>query len=113
MESGYYRKRRTVDWQGALRKLLRNRKLLLALALGILVGGISLFGTHGLVRRARLTDEKAELQQRLQEKQNKIIRLRAESRALDGDRKAIERVAREKYGMVREGETVYRVQPAP
>jgi cell division protein FtsB len=37
-------------------------------------------------------------------------RLQAESKALDGDKKVIEKVAREKYGMVREGETVYKVK---
>ena len=37
-------------------------------------------------------------------------RLRAEIKALDGDRKAIEKVAREKHGMIHEGETVYKVK---
>jgi cell division protein FtsB len=35
--------------------------------------------------------------------------LQAQSKALEGDRAAIEKVAREKYGMLKEGETVYRV----
>jgi cell division protein FtsB len=112
MDSGYYRKRKSFDWRSALRKLLRNRKLLFGLSLGIPLAGVVLFGNHGLVRRARLLDEKATLQLRILEQEKEIARLGAESRALDGDRKTIERVAREKYGMARAGETVYRVQPA-
>ena len=33
----------------------------------------------------------------------------SQSKALDGDKKEIEKVARERYGMVREGEKVYKV----
>jgi cell division protein FtsB len=32
-------------------------------------------------------------------------------RALEGDRKTIEKVAREKHGMIKEGEEVYKVSP--
>ena len=112
MESGYYRKKKGPDWRGLLRRLLRNRKLLLALCVGFPLTGFLLFGSHGLVRRARLA-EQAGLEADIKEKKEAITRLRAESRALEGDRRAIEKVAREKYGMVRQGETAYRVQPAP
>ena len=36
--------------------------------------------------------------------------LQEQSKALEKDPKAIEKVAREKYGMIREGETVYKVK---
>ena len=35
--------------------------------------------------------------------------LRRTSSLLDGDRRMLEKVARERYGMMREGETIYRV----
>jgi cell division protein FtsB len=37
-------------------------------------------------------------------------RLQSYLKALEGDKKTIEKVAREKYGMARPGETVYKVK---
>jgi cell division protein FtsB len=39
-------------------------------------------------------------------------RLQTELKALEGDARAIEKAAREKHGMVRDGETVYKTTPA-
>jgi len=37
-------------------------------------------------------------------------RLQEQIKALEGDKKTIEKTAREKYGMAREGETLYQVK---
>jgi cell division protein FtsB len=106
----FYRK---LDKRGglgaALKKLLSNRRLVLALVLGLPLVLFVLFGNRGVVQRVRLQAQKTELEQKIREAEAEARRLQQESRALDGDRKTIEKVAREKYGMVREGETVYRV----
>ena len=49
--------------------------------------------------------------QKIQQAEQEQKQLQDQSKALDGDKKAVEKVAREKYGMVREGEKVYRVAP--
>jgi cell division protein FtsB len=36
--------------------------------------------------------------------------LQAHLKAVEGDKKTIEKLARERYGMARDGETVYRVK---
>jgi cell division protein FtsB len=109
-DGDFYRKLdRRVDLRLALKRLLSNRRLVLGLALGVPLALFVLFGNRGVVQRVRLQAQKAELEQKIREAEAEARRLQQESRALDGDRKTIEKVAREKYGMVREGETVYRV----
>ncbi len=62
-----------------------------------------------MVKRVQLQREKANLEEQIRTAEAEQRALQAQSKALDGDKAAIEKVAREKYGMVKEGETVYRV----
>jgi cell division protein FtsB len=111
MDSTYYRKEKKRFYlPSGLRKLVRNRRVMLAVIVGIPAAAFILFGSHGLVQRFKLQHQKAELEQKILQAEAETKRLEAESRALDGDRRALERVAREKHGMIREGETVYRVK---
>jgi cell division protein FtsB len=57
----------------------------------------------------RLQHQKSDLTTKIEQAEAESRRLQVESRALDGDAKAIEKAAREKHGMIREGETVYKV----
>ena len=109
MENLYLRKVRQLNLGTVLRRLLRNRRLVLGLLVGTPILLYVLFGSRGVVQHVRLQARKDELEQRIRDAEADSVRLQAESRALDGDRVAIERVAREKYNMVRDGETVYRV----
>lgn len=82
----------------------------------IIIGGFFLllyilFNSNGVVPRIRLEMEKKEMQQKIQDAEAEQKKLKDQSKALDGDKKAIEKVAREKYGMVRKGEKVYKVAP--
>ncbi len=113
MDSDFYRKKKKrLDPQALFRKLFRNKRAMLALLIGLPVVLYVFFGPRGIVQRIRLQSQKTELEAKIREAQIETQRLEAESKALEGDRKAIEKVAREKYGMVREGETVYRVPKA-
>ena len=49
------------------------------------------------------------MERKIREADAETKALQAQSKALDGDKKAIEKVARERYGMVRQGEKVYKV----
>lgn len=111
MDSLFFRKdRKPIDARGLLRKALKNRRALLAIALGVFVLSFVLFGTRGIVQRLRLVSEKAALEENVRAAEAERRQLQAEVKALDGDRKAIEKVAREKHHMIREGETLYRVR---
>jgi|WetSurMetagenome_2_1015567.scaffolds.fasta_scaffold160951_1 cell division protein FtsB len=111
MDSLFFRKdRKPIDLRSMVRKALKNRRVVVALALGVPVMLFVLFGSRGIVQRLRLLHEKSVMQENVIAAETKQRQLRAELKALDGDRAAIERVAREKHGMVREGETLYKVR---
>jgi len=86
----------------ALKRLLLPGALLLAAYWAVFGGEYSVFE----VRRAREArqDEAAELV-RLQVE---VDSLRAWADALENDPDALERLARERFGMIREGELLYR-----
>jgi len=107
----YRKKKRRFDPQHILR-LFRNKRLLTALAIGLPLVGFVLFGNRGIVQRIRLERQHAELQQKIREAEAETRRLQTEQKALEGDPKTIEKAAREKHGMVRDGETVYKTTPA-
>lgn len=67
------------------------------------------FDSFSLVRRARWKQEYAELQRKNDSLQTQIATLESELAAPPSD-ETIEKIAREQYGMRREGETVYRVE---
>jgi cell division protein FtsB len=110
MDNLFYRKqKKRFDIRAAAKKLLRNKKLLLICGVTVVLGGYVMFGNRGILQRVRLQHQKAELEAKIRQAQEETKTLQSQSKALDGDKKAIEKVAREKYGMVREGEKVYKV----
>lgn len=111
MDNLFYRKdRKHINSRALLKKLLRNKRAMVALILGFPLALYLLFGSHGIIQRVKFQDQKEELQQKISAAEEETRQLQAESKALEGDKKAIEKVAREKYGMAREGETVYKVK---
>jgi len=113
MDNLYYRKRKgRLDFRALLRKLLRNRRLMLALVIGLPILGVVIFGNHGILQRIRLERREAELQEQIRAQQAEKKALEEELKKLDTDKAEIEKVAREKHHMSREGEQVYRVTPA-
>ena len=113
MDNLFYRKeKRWFDAGAIFRKLMRNKRLVLAIVLGIPLLGYVIFGNRGILQRFRLQSEKEELEAKIRAEEEETKALKAESTALDGDKKAIEKVAREKHNMVKEGERVYKVTPA-
>jgi cell division protein FtsB len=110
MESLFYRKdKKSAAFKTNMRRLLTNRRFVIQFVVGSAIVLYGIFGSHGILQRVRLEQQKAEYTAKIRQAQEETKRLRAESKALDGDPNAIEKVAREKYGMMREGETVYKV----
>ena len=76
--------------------------------------GLSLYfalfgGEYSVFEVGRVRAEKAELQERLAEFERVNEFLRAWANALESDSATIERLARERYGMIRPGEVLYRI----
>jgi cell division protein FtsB len=90
-----------------------TRRLIFPLLLG-LAAYYALFGGEYSVfevRRARV--ERAQAEAQLAELRQEIEALRARADSLETDPAALERIAREKFGMIREGEILYRLVPEP
>jgi cell division protein FtsB len=77
------------------------------LVLAALLAYVFVFSRHGYMRRHELASENERLQLELQELRAENVRLREELSRLD-DPEAIEKLAREKLGLVKESEKVYR-----
>jgi len=113
MDNLFYRKKKgRPDLRALARKMLKNRRLMLALIIGIPVAGFVVFGNHGILHRIRLQQRKAELEMQIRAGEAERKSLELESKKLDTDKAEIEKVAREKHHMARDGEQVYRVTPA-
>jgi cell division protein FtsB len=112
MDSLFYRKEKKGRLvRPALKRLVRNKKALLLICFGIIALSFIFFNDHGVLQRISLQHQKVTLTKEIQLGEQETKDLQAQLKALEGDRSALERVAREKYGMVRDGETVYKVHP--
>jgi cell division protein FtsB len=77
----------------------------------IIVGCISLlmFSDRGLINLWLLKKEKLEIQNKINDLRNQIAMLEKEEEKLKFDEKYIEKIAREKFKMVKPGERVFKV----
>ena len=77
----------------------------------IIVGCISLilFSDRGLINLWSLKKEKVEIQNEINNLRNQIALLEKEEEKLKFDEKYIEKIAREKFKMVKPGERVFKV----
>lgn len=111
MEADFYRAPRS---KGRLKKiiqhLLRNRRKMFFLVGTIVLSVYLLFDNKGIVKRVRLELQQRDMVAKVDGARKETKRLQAQLKALEGDKKTIEKIAREKYGMAREGETIYKVK---
>jgi cell division protein FtsB len=110
-EDQYYRKsRKKPDAVELIKKVWKNKTARLILLLFVPILSFIMFSNRGVLQRVNLENQKQEIQEKVKQVQQEQLQLQQQSKALDNDPKAIEKVAREKYGMIREGETVYKVK---
>jgi len=69
----------------------------------------AVFGKKGLLQRYELDIENRDLKEKLKNEQEKTLMLQNEIEDLKTSDKKIEKVAREKYGMTKEGEDIYKI----
>ena len=70
-----------------------------------------IFNRHGLLHLYRLQSEQRRIEVEIASLQERAAELRQEVASLESDLTYIERLAREKYRMVKRGEKVFRVVP--
>ena len=70
-------------------------------------------GDYGMFELRRVRHERALEEQRAEQVRTDVERLRARRDSLLDDSATIERVARERYGLIRDGERLYRFAATP
>jgi cell division protein FtsB len=100
--------------EGILVKVLRFIKynkfftLLALVIISILIYAV--LADKGLLTRLRFQNEKAKYEKQLIDERKKTDTLKKEVDSLNNSDDKIERVAREKYGMTKEGEVIYKIE---
>lgn len=90
---------------------LRWRKSFLFLVLGGFVIIWFLFiDTYSVWTRYQLSQQKGDLKDKTEELQTSTSELKENIEKLENDPDLLERIAREEYGMKKEGETVYKIR---
>ena len=89
------------------------KRLILPLLIGLAIYFALFGGEYSLFEVRRVRAERIEMEKRLVDLEKTNDCLRAWAEALQSDSATIERLARERYGMIRSGEVLYRItQPA-
>ena len=89
----------------------RGRHLLAAAVLAAALYYAAFGGEYSAVDLLRLKRDRRGAEQDLARTRREVDSLKAAARRLERDPATIERVARERFGMIREGETLYRFVP--
>ena len=98
------------SFKTVLRFLKHNKIFGLFLIIVLLLIYMTIFGNKGLIYRIDLESEKKQLEEQLQTEINKGEELQEEINELNNSESKIEKVAREKYGLTKEGEQIYRIK---
>lgn len=108
----FYRKiKKQVNPENLAETVKENKRATLIVLGAFVLFLYVMFNSNGIVARVQLEMQKKEALERIRVAEEEQQKLKDQSKALDGDAKAVEKVAREKYGMIRENEKVYKVAP--
>ena len=98
------------SFKNVLGFLKHNKIFGLFLFIVLLLLYMTIFGNKGLIYRIDLESEKKQLEEELQTEINKGEEFQKEIHELNNSESKIEKVAREKYGLTKEGEQIYRIK---
>jgi cell division protein FtsB len=91
------------------RPLTNRRKVLYAALVAVPLLAILTFGNRGILKRLELEGDVSNLHEELYRDRGVGDSLKQEIARIKADTTAVERLARERYGMVRPGESIYKV----
>ncbi len=110
MDEKFYRRKkpgRSLPRGSLYRYFTRGRVWKIAAVL-MLVAYI-LFGSRGVIQRVNLEFQKEQMIEKVQSANRETQDLRTALEKVSGDDEFVEKIARERYGMIRSGDTVYRI----
>jgi cell division protein FtsB len=98
---------------GLLKTVMRfikyNKKVVLFLIVLVTLLVFASIGNKGLISRIKMQSERKELEEQLKTEQMKTKELQKDIEELKSSDKKIEQTAREKYGMTKQNETIYKI----
>ena len=102
-------KPRRVQQQVAATQKQFIRGIIFLLCITLLI--IFIFGDHGLLQLYKLKRDRAKVQAQIAQLRKERERVMVEKNRLENDIQYLEKLARERYRMVKPGEKVYKVIP--
>lgn len=96
-------------FKNVIRYIFHRKKFFIYLVILLAVLSFAVFGKKGILQRVELEMENRSLKEKLAQEQQKTITLQKEIEEIKTSDKKIEKVAREKFGMVKDGEEIYKV----
>ncbi len=94
-----------------LRSVKNNKRRTVLILIASVVFLYMMFDNKGLITRIQLEQQKRQWIEQLRADSLELKRLQEQIKILETNRDTLERIARERYGMAREGETVYQIVP--
>ncbi len=91
----------------------QKRRLMIAAIIGIPILSYALFSSRGLFARISLEWERKNLAGRIESARTEQDSLKSQIRRLEQDTLLIEKIAREKYGLLKPGEKIFILDPKP
>lgn len=111
MEGQFLRRVQKPKWlQGITKSVFRTRRRALFVLVGTVLVSYVFLNNRGIIARIKLEHQRQEMIEKVRAAEEETRQLESYLKALEGDKRTIEKVARERYGMAREGETVYKVK---
>ena len=96
-------------FKNIVRYIFKRKRFFLYLLVLLVILSYAVFGKKGILQRVELEMENRQLKEKLRTEQDRSMMLQKEIEEIKTSDKKIEKVAREKYSMVKEGEEIYKV----
>ena len=90
---------------------MSTRFYLIPAAIILFILFFTVFGERGVLRIYRLSQEKEEIQKKVDQIRAENEKLKREIEALKSDRRYLESIARKEFGLVRPNEVIYQFPP--
>ncbi|MEO8447173.1 MAG: septum formation initiator family protein [bacterium] len=98
---------------GFVKKIARyfkhNLRVVLVSVFFVCLISMAVFGNKGILQRFKLENEKKDLEEQLKSELKKTEDLKKEIEEIRTSDEKMEQIAREKYGMTKEGEKIFKV----
>jgi cell division protein FtsB len=88
----------------------QRKRLIITLLVALPLGGYALFSSRGVFSRVSLEWEKRKLQETITTMKLQQDSLKHVVKSLESDTLLLEKIARERYGMIKPGEQIYLIE---